>query len=536
MRKLKYIKLFEAFDSRVLSKTLGYIDDESKKIFLSSIKNICAIIDFPMSELSDEYFEYLPFKAALNKNVTSEDKPCTAKSVDLFDRRFGIEGEICHGGRIKRKWGERNREVACPACNGTGIKPKKSNVELLKFWFNVDGKYITTTCVDGVIRPNFSKHVRGEVVDFYNLEHGEKYLIKLQHRDVDFTEGTIYMQDNGVYFIQNTHNGSTPYGDAWRQYGRFSWCITGNTSHEKPIYSAGTENITREEAYSWNVGVAIDNYKIVSTNRNIQSSVRDANFAIILDYEALKNKEFQKRSTTKAGRQEIKKHSLLDPDQTSEKIKKKNIERYLDSIVKKSDITSNIANCNKVISRILTYSSSLYIIRYTDIGSDLQVVLRKYIEILDPNTDDDIKKSYILDINDKIVNLSKRNMNLSGQVQINIKAVKDLLLKNKPQNYKLYIKMLNKIDEISLVITKRIKEYDVETIDDFEIVFQKINITKNIIRSDRYRMVNFFDYLPTYICQGYIDRAYQFLVNQHYFDTSRVEYDLERIRLLLTKI
>jgi len=69
MRNLKFIKLFEAFKSEMLSKVLGYIDTKSKKNFLDSLQEIVRVIDFPVSELKNDYFEYLPFDLALRKSV-----------------------------------------------------------------------------------------------------------------------------------------------------------------------------------------------------------------------------------------------------------------------------------------------------------------------------------------------------------------------------------------------------------------------------------------------------------------------------------
>ena len=62
---MKYIKLFEAFQSTILSKTLGYLDKWSKPVFLEHVKKVCKEVDFPISELNDDYFQYLPFKKAL---------------------------------------------------------------------------------------------------------------------------------------------------------------------------------------------------------------------------------------------------------------------------------------------------------------------------------------------------------------------------------------------------------------------------------------------------------------------------------------
>ena len=56
---MKYLKLFEAFQSKKLSKTLTFIKDKvSKDIFIKQIDQICKLLDFPNSELSDDYFQY----------------------------------------------------------------------------------------------------------------------------------------------------------------------------------------------------------------------------------------------------------------------------------------------------------------------------------------------------------------------------------------------------------------------------------------------------------------------------------------------
>jgi hypothetical protein len=56
MKKLKYLKLFEAFESTKLSKTLGFIDKRSREDFLYQLTNISRNLDFPMSEFSEELF------------------------------------------------------------------------------------------------------------------------------------------------------------------------------------------------------------------------------------------------------------------------------------------------------------------------------------------------------------------------------------------------------------------------------------------------------------------------------------------------
>ena len=52
---MKFIKLFEAFESTILSKTLNYVSGESKEKFLNAVGAICNKYDFPDSKLNDSF-------------------------------------------------------------------------------------------------------------------------------------------------------------------------------------------------------------------------------------------------------------------------------------------------------------------------------------------------------------------------------------------------------------------------------------------------------------------------------------------------
>lgn len=134
---MKYIKLYEAFESEILSKTLKFLSNKGKSDLLERLKSIANSIDMPLSKYSDDYFQYLPFNKALelNYNPLAGDVPCDADSSDVFDSDAAIKGEKCQGGVIKRKWGRGVRSVKCAKCDGTGIKPSQSKLKWIKFWF-----------------------------------------------------------------------------------------------------------------------------------------------------------------------------------------------------------------------------------------------------------------------------------------------------------------------------------------------------------------------------------------------------------------
>ena len=94
MKQLRYIKLFEAFESEKLSKTLAYIETKDRNLIKDKLEKICRNIDFPFSQLSDEYFQYLPFQKALKVNYESKKTPCKMTSKSAFGSS-GIEGESC---------------------------------------------------------------------------------------------------------------------------------------------------------------------------------------------------------------------------------------------------------------------------------------------------------------------------------------------------------------------------------------------------------------------------------------------------------
>ena len=54
---MKHLVLFEAFNSDILGKTLRFIDKQSRATFKYWLIEIGRILDFPISEFSDDLFE-----------------------------------------------------------------------------------------------------------------------------------------------------------------------------------------------------------------------------------------------------------------------------------------------------------------------------------------------------------------------------------------------------------------------------------------------------------------------------------------------
>lgn len=545
MKNLKHIQIFEAFESRILSKTLGYINTSDKSNFMDRIKRLCKTIDFPLSKMSDEYFEYLPFKSALSRAAMTGDEPCEATSKSEFPD-YAVAGENCTNGKIKRQWGARTRDVVCPICGGSGVKPKKSEIKLVKFWFTSEGKWVATTLVDGVIRSgrgkssgskfstNFSDYTVGRSVsNLSELRGGEMASMNIGG---DQVIAYIFKEGNRYYAIQNTKSGSSPHSGTWRNYGRYSWALGGGEYSDLRLLTPKVEVKDKEEVdpYTWNTGIEFSYSGIrANTSSDVQSQIKDAHFGIVFDYGKLRKSEFETVQDTEASRQIAKKGSKLDPDQSDESIKKKNIERYVNLLSQKLDISTDIANCNRLVSRSLGHKSALYVVYGSNIYSNLGSIIDYYIKFMKSTTDRD-KKMYAEEISDRTTDMFKAGMKRANQSDEIIKNIKSRL-KSSNRDEK-YFEILDLTQKLSDAIYNNLKNFQINDIEDLEVVAQKISSIRNVLKSDRYGLSRYFSYIIENISTGREDRAYSYLTDNYYVDIDDVIENLPRMMTIISKI
>jgi hypothetical protein len=497
MKQLRYIKLFEAFESEKLSKTLAYITD--KKDFLSKIKNICNIYDYPYSQLNDDLFDYLPFSKALKKADVIDDEPCDATSISEFDDS-GIDGEKCESGKIKRKWGARERIVSCPKCNGTGVKVKKpGDLKIVKFWFTKDGELVGVTGVDGINR-NVSEKMSNDINDYTvgdtvpkrrlkSLPTGT--YVKLDYDSWRRTEKDlicyIINENRKVYGIQSKVNGSSPWRYSnWNKINDYSIeLISGEVNNIKMLIP----NILNTDPYNINVGVDISRYSSIQVNNRIdvKELIKGAHFALILDLTKLKESGYKSVSKIKRERDDLKKGAIgLLSD---EEIKNTNIKRYLDEISKSIDITDDVKNISKFVKRLVGFRNALYLILIDNtVKSSLSDIISYYYELLsNPN------ESNIENIKYYTKRALKKSGDNSSSINNNLREIKKELYSDTKEK-----ELLDNIDELSLLIYNKISNLELETIEDLEVVHQKLLSIKNIFTTSRYKISNitsFIDYL-----------------------------------------
>jgi hypothetical protein len=544
MKNLKHIQIFEAFESKILSKTLGYINTSDKSSFMERIKRLCKTIDFPLSKMSDEYFEYLPFKSALSRAAMSGDEPCEATSKSEFPE-YAVTGENCTNGKIKRQWGARTRDVVCPVCGGSGVKPKRSEVKLVKFWFTSEGKWVATTLVDGITRAgknkpgakfstNYSDYTVGRSISNLNdLGGGEIVSVVLGS---DQVIAYIFKERNRCYAIQDVKSGSSPSENGWRKFGRYSWALGAGEYSNLKLLTPKVKVEDKEEVdpYTWNVGIEFSYSGIRPTpSTDVQSQIKDAHFGIVFDYGKLRKSEFETVQDTEATRQIAKKGSKLDPDQSDEEIKRKNIERYVNLLSQKLDISDDIANCNRLVTRSLGHKSALYIVYGSNIYSNLGNIIDYYIKFMSATTDSN-KKNYAEEISDRTTEMFKAGMRKATQCDEVIKSIKSRL-KSANRDEK-YFQVLDMTQKLSDAIYDNIKNFQINDIEDLEVVAQKISSIRNILKSDRYGLSRYFGYVVENIISGREDRVYSYFTDNYYTNVDEILEKLPRVIAVISKI
>lgn len=426
---LKYIKLFEAFKSNKLSKTLSYIDENSKKEFLNDIKQLSDYLDFPESELSDDYFKYLSFNKAF-KMKPDEDK------------------------------------------------------SLIKFWFSEDGKYINKTITNKETLErlgfsyNFDNYEEVEEMNVNELNHGDivKYYNSNIQINTDYTIGMIYCEDDRYYLINNKLNGAEPFQfqwqatqhQLWKKYGDYSWKLS---SGEKVILLRKKKE-EKLYPYKYNLKFYIEDNNILDHFSEI--NFKNAHFSLILDIDNIdkkisKSEIIKKRIDNKKGALALK---------SDEEIRSANIERFIKKL--NSSATTDISDLNKLIKRIIKKEFALFGVNKNSVFL-LKELIETYFSFMKAiyNKNDKEILGYKSIIKDIIYDINENFL------KNNNKEVIDYLKKEIPKE-NLFI--LEELIKLSNIIYDKINSYKIESLDDFEVIYRKIKTIQDLKLSQRYEL------------------------------------------------
>jgi hypothetical protein len=528
---MKYLKLFEAFESQILGKTMKFLSQNGKQQFLYQLRDIANRIDFPMSQFSDNFFQYLPFKKALELNINYEDEPCQAESFGLFDN--GIKGEFCQEGKIKRNWGRGTRMVVCTNCGGTGVQPKSGNqLKWIKFWFDTKGDFITYTGVDGSVRKeqasdNLENYKQVKELSLSKIKHelktGQKVLIKLEIGARSACIATVYRDGRDVYMIQDKHNGSTPPGSIWKKYGRWSWQIVNSIDFVGTPYLL--EPIEKEEGvkevnpYLWN-GV-LNHYLQVNIHQDVEPLIRKASFAIVLNYLDLKKSDYKKKSETIKER-EVEKEGALAL-MTDPEIRSKNINRYIEEISKRVQIDPELKNLKAAVLKMCGGQKTLAfaISGKTNDFSTFISYLYSFIEREDNEYAQENLKYYIKNriTDNKNFSLTFDECIDSFKKSVKEKATTNSLPSPNQNNPQPYIEFVDKLKSVFNEAYEIIKKKEVNTFDDTEFLYYKLTSMRLAWNNTQ----------KFYNIRSVVNNLCSYAYRPEYFISSMMNEDLEKM-------
>ena len=509
MRQLKYIKLFEAFDSIQIAKTLNFVKKSDKSKFMNALESITKSIDAPLSALNDKNFQYLPYKKAIGIKASSDKVKCSA-----------CEGE----GKINKAWGSTTRRTKCTTCDGGGAVDPKPKLKYFKFWFNSDGSFIGTTAIDGLYHisksdvKNFDKKditedIRTlsvqELKRKYKLVNGETTMyvenVAARHSGTNRKSclGKAFIDRDGDFYVVNSNvdTHSMPTGRKYRDYGNYAVDVMrsaqdGRNDADSSFKIYLTSETEEKEDMFWNVPVSFYGDGWNTKDSMSKDFLKEAHFAIVFDYDsfAYGGTNWNPVSITKGDRSDARKGATAL--MSDEDIKNANIDRYVKTLAN-VDLGEGLTRLVNKIPKIFGGDFALYYIYGEKNFSKFKNMLNDVYSFMAAE-DDETRSYYNNKIRDRVLDT------FSGCEELNQKIAKRLQLAKEDiaERDALVdvIKVINKLEEISKRINQKLLKGKIETVEDMEIMLMKAEGIKAALKSDRfeidYYIKNYLDYLP----------------------------------------
>lgn len=434
---MKHLMLFEAFDSIKLSKVFSYLSKDGKNKFLSDLKLVSDYLDYPLSEFSDNDFQYLPFKKAWELN-----------------------------------------------------NPDAKGVEMFKFWFDKDGNYIDKTIINGEVEKVYT-----QITDRLSSDDINDYFIISDELDISevnqlksgqlvylyCTDGSgpayIWRSPFGeIFALQNFANGSTPRDFNYRDIARFSWVIKAKYDYRsirKIAYKGEVDGVEPELEFN----IKADFYKIsdkIGIKTNYTPVIKEkSNFALVLDITKLPQRSLSKLKKQRFDRKE-------GAFKTDDEIKSENIQRYFNELFKDEKI---ISNPHRVVKVYLTGKDILFHKRSLYILNKLEVLSRYYYKVITEND-----SSYLDKIRLEIFSFKKDYEKSKKIKDDSYKKIKNELYSDRKVarlDNEVYLKYIKNIEDLSELIYNKLLENKIENIYDIETIANKLHIIRyRIITND----------------------------------------------------
>jgi len=499
MSEMKYLMLFEAFESNALSKMMNFlkskVDNNSKERFRDRLKTMISQLDIPIDKIKDDNVKYLNRSQALKLRATEENESdlyCLKFWFSMEEGYLGFTGtgeytmnfnEYLKGGRRRRSEG----------------KNEPFNQEELNYIKN------TLDIKTGKLKP---------VKDYEELQHGQLVIGMFSSDDDEMSKiglAKIWRDEYGrINAIQNVSGGGSPDYDVngvnWRDWGtdpRFthSWSMDSVSSpaddHHKlhfytpsdePLHIEGKKEEEKKETtspFDFNLPVnryynlsewgqsswSIDNYKVIE----------NSDFAIVLMISDIIKSVETKVTDVRKSRIESKEGATKLMNNLE--IREANIKRYLLALISKMGITTDISNLQNLQKLVLksVCGDFAFIALYKGRPDfdHLNTIVKSIYNIM--RIDDESDKKYYLD--NAIQYYQYLNSSTEDYKKEYAKSL-EIIKNSDNENIKEFFNIL-------MGISKKIVEYllsqNIQSIEDLQMVIAKLKSIGNISNDYMFR-------------------------------------------------
>ncbi len=468
---MKYMKLYEAFESDAISSTVGFLKKKLKSgsldRFKLDLKRISTYLDFPISEIKNENVIYL------------------------------------------------NKRQALLVRNENRVESNKQGIYCLKYWFSVNDGYLGYTSTGNKVIDSSSAftddeldYIKQNIVatgklkemeKLSDLKTGQKVICFLNSpssaRLRDLVFGVIYLEDTHIYFIHNndSYTGREPYNDNWRQYGENSWTFgrvnSPNTEFYKiNLYSESDDSLSYNDVtkakdvmdYNLPLRGNLSPCPWNSTESMFEENLKNADFAIIIMIDDMLKGKFKEVSKTTLGRAEVRKDALKF--KTNAEIKNLNINRYMDEVVSRmlNKDTKEVQNLQKMVIKTVCGKYAFFSLFLNSPGNDYIENMMTYItRVLKTDDNIDFVEANYERLRSTYLNLSKESSDRVERFEKSLKIIKQ----DENHDSDLYI-IIEIIEKISHNIYKFLQHQKIDTLEDLRLILIKLNSIQNCFRYD----------------------------------------------------
>lgn len=481
---MKYIKLYEAFESEVITNTMKFltkqVGKDSAYKFRESLKSLISFYDIPISELSEDDIDY--FKKSKAINIKNEETIKNGYEVYCIKYWFSLEKGLL-------------------GTTGTGDL-RTPYVKLKPDYSNRNDKFNSRQLEYIKNTLNIEKGKLIPVLDYSALKTGDSVVGVFGHSDTSTSEldlGKIYVDDNSLYAYQNVSSGSRPdngrpsfassFSNCWSLGGVTNPSSDHNRLHiwindDKPLRYVKAK--VKKEVYEPNSGDInkpldgryLDNWDIHNQTR-IKTVIDDSDFAVIIYIDKLISKE-SKVSKTKEYRKDSRKGALAL--MSDDEIKRVKLVDYTNKIVAKYGLTQDIQDLSKlgrVLNNILFNRFVLYNLCTGNTFHKLRELIDNLYQLV--NSDEDDKEYYFNRVLSSIKDSRKTTQSYLDDYRINIDMIRD----NGDENLN---KITDKLLKLGENVNKYIESIKIETIDDLIMIQHKLKSIDNFMEEGKYKL------------------------------------------------